>query len=119
MTLNQPYFVLAYYAFVTLDDPRREVMEHKAYLEQLDAKCRIYLSEEGINGQMSASRADALRYIDWLHSKPPFKYVDVKVHEWHEHVFPRLTIKYRKNLVAREKRRSFKTRPASFLSQIS
>ncbi|MGK5595249.1 MAG: rhodanese-related sulfurtransferase [Parachlamydiaceae bacterium] len=101
MSLDHPYFVLAYYAFNPISNPAQEIKEHKDYLGALDAKSRIYISEEGINGQMSASKEDALRYIDWLRSKPPFKDIDVKIHGWHEQAFPKLTIKYRKNLVAR------------------
>lgn len=102
MTLEHPYFVLAYYAFNSIDDPHLEVKEHREYLGKLDARSRIYISEEGINGQMSIAKEDALLYIDWLHSKKPFKDMEVKIHGWHEHVFPRLIIKYRKNLVGRD-----------------
>ncbi|KAF3361588.1 hypothetical protein PHSC3_001964 [Chlamydiales bacterium STE3] len=102
MTLNHPYFVLAYYAFNPIDNPRQEVQEHKEFLNQIDAKSRIYISEEGINGQMSAAKEDALKYIDWLRSKKPFENIDVKIHGWHEQAFPKLTVKYKKHLVARD-----------------
>lgn len=123
MALEHPYFVLAYYAFVPLADPHEEIAEHKKYLQNLDATSRIYISEEGINGQMSAARDDALRYIDWLHSKPPFRDIDIKMHEWHEQAFPRLIIKYRKKLVARDKeidltKRGEHLSPAQFRSAL-
>jgi UPF0176 protein len=103
MTLKEPYFVLAYYLFCELQDPRGEVESHKKFLGALDATARIYISEEGINGQLSLPKEQAIRYIDWMHSKAPFKDIEFKVHEWHEQAFPRLTIKYRKHLVARDR----------------
>lgn len=103
MALEEPYFVLAYYIFTPIDDPQKTVREQRAFLEQLDATARIYVSEEGINGQLCAARNDALKYIDWMHSHAPYKDVEFKIHEWHEQAFPRLTVKYRKKLVARDR----------------
>jgi UPF0176 protein len=95
-----PYEVLAYYFFTSLDDPHAEVAKHHAFLKDQDICCRVYLSEEGINGQMSASLASSLAYQEWLKSDPRFKGVVFKIHSHSEHVFPRATVKYRKQLVA-------------------
>lgn len=103
MLTNDPFFVLAYYTFQSLENPLEEVKAHKDYLSKLDATSRIYISEEGINGQLSASREHALQYIDWMHSRRPFRQLEFKIHGWHEQAFPRLTIKYRKHLVARDR----------------
>lgn len=94
------YFVLAFYQIEPIENPKEEVALQKAYLSQKDAKARLYISEEGLNGQMSLIKEDALNYIDWMHSRKEFKKVHFKLHEWHEHAFPKLTIKYRKQLVA-------------------
>lgn len=96
------FLVLAFYNFVKIEDPKQEVSKHKTFLEGLDAKSRIYISEEGINGQMSILEDQATAYKNWLHSQSVFQNMDIKEQKWHEHVFPRLTIKYRKNLVARD-----------------
>ena len=103
MALEHPYFVLAYYSFQSLEDPHHEVTKHKEFLAPLDATSRIYISEEGINGQLCCHRDHVHRYIDWMHSHDEFKHIHFKMHEWHEQAFPRLTIKYRKYLVARER----------------
>jgi UPF0176 protein len=97
---EKPYLVLAYYHFVNLENPHEEVLCHKKFFEEKDVTCRIYLSEQGINGQMSAARADAHAYMEWMHSRPEFSQVVFKLHEHHEQVFPKLTVKYRKQLVA-------------------
>lgn len=97
---DEPYFVLAYYTFVQIEDPHVEVATHLQFLQEKDATCRVYISENGLNGQLCAIRKDALSYIDWMHSRPLFRNIDFKIHEWHEHTFPRITVKYRKKLVA-------------------
>ena len=100
MASLHPYEVLAYYLFCEIEDPYQEVALHRAFFEGRDATSRIYISEQGINGQCSLSLADSLAYREWMHSRNLFKSTQFKIHPWHEHVFPRLTIKYRKQLVA-------------------
>ncbi len=94
--------VLAFYKYVEIEDAQLEVKTHKKFFENKDITSRIYISEEGINGQMSASQKDAKEYIDWMHSRPEFNDVNFKLHYWHEQVFPKQTVKYRKQLVAIE-----------------
>ena len=94
------YFVLAYYQVEPLEDPHGEVKKHKDFLSQLDVRCRIYISEQGINGQASFIKEDALKYIDWMKARPEFKSIKFKVHEWHEQAFPKQIVKYRRQLVA-------------------
>jgi UPF0176 protein len=97
---NKKYFVLAYYCFTDIENPRQVVKEHKSFIENLDLTCRVYISEEGINGQLSAKAEDAGKYMDWLKSYSFFKNIEFKVHYSSENVFPRQTVKYRKQLVA-------------------
>ncbi|MBS4170196.1 MULTISPECIES: rhodanese-related sulfurtransferase [unclassified Neochlamydia] len=104
MSHSLPYLVLAYYHFPHLPDPHAEVTAHKKFFEGRDVTCRIYISENGINGQMSASREDGQAYMDWMHARPEFKDMHFKLHEYHEHAFPRCTVKYRKQLVAVDER---------------
>ncbi len=95
-----PFHVLAYYHFIRVDDPHLEVSRHLEFFKDKDVRCRIYISEEGINGQMSASEEASLLYQEWLRSDQRFKDTVFKVHHHNEHVFPRATVKYRKQLVA-------------------
>lgn len=94
------YFVLAFYHLIAIENPHEEVTTHKAFLTGRDVTSRIYISEGGINGQMSGASPDITAYMEWMHSRPLFKEVTFKIHLYHENVFPRLTIKYRKQLVA-------------------
>jgi UPF0176 protein len=100
MNTTPPFWVLAYYIFTPILDPVAEVKKHKAFLSSLNATSRIYINEEGINGQMSAAVKDAEAYIEWMHARPEFSTIKFKIHTHEEQAFPRLTIKYRKQLVA-------------------
>jgi UPF0176 protein len=95
-----PYDVLAFYRFIPIPDPRREVEAHKAFFKGRDLAARIYISEQGINGQMSGIRHEAEAYIEWIRRNPLFEGMPIKIHPYHENVFPKQTIKYRKKLVA-------------------
>ncbi len=92
------YQVIAYYYFTHFEDPKAEVRNHKKFFESLDVKGRIYISKEGINGQMSASEESGKLFMDWMRSR--FNGVMFKVHEDKEHAFHKMTVKFREQLVA-------------------
>lgn len=94
------FHVLAYYLFTPIEQPEEEVARHKRFFEELDVRGRIYISKDGINGQMSAPPSLAQKYMQWMHEDCRFSAIDFKIHEHHEHVFPRLTVKVREQLVA-------------------
>ncbi len=98
------YLVVAFYQFVEIADPHAEVKRQKEYLLDKDVSGRIYLSEEGINAQMSGAEPDALAYIEWMKSDPRFADVHFKVQEHQENAFPRMTVKYREQLVALDRK---------------
>ncbi|MBI3237216.1 MAG: rhodanese domain-containing protein, partial [Chlamydiales bacterium] len=100
MDRKQTYFVIAYYIFTPIEEPQAEVAKHLDFIRSHDITCRIYISEEGINAQMSASQKDAEDYMQWLKKDPRFADVFFKIHTHSEHAFPRATVKYRKQLVA-------------------
>lgn len=100
MSQESPFFVLAYYYFTPISDPHQEVLAHKDFFKERNITSRIYISEQGINGQMSGAREDAEAYMNWLHANPLFENMPFKIHPHHENVFPRQTVKYRKQLVA-------------------
>lgn len=94
------YLVLAFYHLVDLENPEQEVLEHKEFLKNRDVRSRIYISKQGINAQMSAEKRDAYAYMEWLSKRAKFQNIDYKIQAFHEHCFPRLTIKVRNELVA-------------------
>lgn len=98
--MQKPYLILAFYHLVPMQDPHAEVLEQKKFFENRDISSRIYISEKGINAQMCGIREHAQEYMDWMRSREGFDSIHFKIHEYHEHVFPRKTVKYRKQLVA-------------------
>lgn len=94
------YHVLAFYFITKVENPLELVEKHKKFFKNLDVACRIYISEDGINGQMSASPIASHMYQEWLKGFETFKEVEFKIHYHPEHAFPRKAIKYRKQLVA-------------------
>lgn len=100
MSNNSTFFVLAYYYFTPIADPYELIAQHKVFMKERNMTCRIYISEQGINGQTSGIKEDAEAYMNWLHTNPLFEQMPFKIHTYHENVFPRQIIKYRKQLVA-------------------
>jgi len=49
---------------------------------------------------MSLTKEAEEEYISWMEQDPQFKGIVFKIDYYHEHAFPRLVIKYRKQLVA-------------------
>lgn len=94
------HLILAFYHFVEIEDPHLEVKKHLDFLKGRDIRCRNYISHAGINAQMSATKEEAQNYMDWLKSDPRFSSVYIKIDPYHEHVFPRANVKFRKQLVA-------------------
>lgn len=96
----QEYLVLSYYCFSKIEKPEIEVQSHRKFLISLGAKGRIYISQEGINGTISALKEHAETYMRWMKSRSCFKEIEFKEHSHNEHAFAKLTVKVRKELVA-------------------
>ena len=94
------YWVLAFYCLTEVQEPHLEVSKHKEFFKTRDLKSRIYISEQGINGQMSGTIPHAKEYMEWLRLDPRFANISFKIHLHSEQAFPKATIKYRRQLVA-------------------
>lgn len=101
--IKKEYWVLAYYIFTPIDNPEEEVAKHKRFFKGRDVTGRIYISHQGINGQMSGAKEDAYAYMHWMHEDARFREMEFKVHKHHENAYPRMTVKVRKQLVAMDK----------------
>lgn len=94
------YLVIAYYIFTPIEDPILEIKKHKVFCKNRDMRGRIYISEEGINAQLSGAKEDAKAYMEWLKLDERFKGIEFKLHYDTRNVFSKMTIKYRKQIVA-------------------
>lgn len=100
MSSKASHLVLAYYSVTPIENPHDHVKAHKEFFKGREISSRIYISEQGINGQMSGTYDDAEAYMEWMHSLPIFEKIVFKISPYHENVFPRQIVKYRKQLVA-------------------
>lgn len=98
--MEKEYLILAYYLICQVDDPHGWVKEHKKFFKNRDVTGRLYISEEGINGQMSGEKGDCEAYMQWAKTKPGFENLQFKIESYHENIFFKMTVKYRKQLVA-------------------
>lgn len=47
--------------------------QHKAVLDGLDIRGRIFITPQGINAQYSGPEADAVKYAQWVEQQPHFQ----------------------------------------------
>lgn len=94
------HIVIAFYIFTPIEDPHLLVRQFQDFFENKEIFSRIYISEEGINAQMSATKEAGELFMVWLKQDPRFTNVFFKIDPYHEQVFPHKRVKYRKQLVA-------------------
>lgn len=100
LKMKSPYLIVAYYHFTDLENPHFWVKEHKRFFRNKDLTGRIYISKEGVNGQMSGSYEDATNFMEWLKSKKEFDGIVYKVDPSDKNIFYKMTVKERQQLVA-------------------
>jgi UPF0176 protein len=98
--MKKTYIALAFYHLTFVEAPHFETQRHKKFFKNRDITSRIYLSHEGINGQMSGELSDIRAYQSFLREDPRFSKVVFKEDEVTGNIFPRITVKVRKHLVA-------------------
>eukprot|EP00741_Cyanophora_paradoxa_P011376 tig00020556_g10989.t1 len=79
-----------------------EVDRHKAYIKEngLDIRGRIYISVHGVNGQMSGPKEDCEAYMGFMKADARYDGTRFTVLPGRKHVFPRLAVKAKQQLVA-------------------
>lgn len=94
------YSIISFYHFAPIENPHEEVKKQHLFFEGHEMRSRIYISHKGINGIVSALVEEGQKYRDWLREDPRFSDMEFKIESYHEHVLPRVTIKFRQQLVA-------------------
>lgn len=97
------YLVLAFYVFTPIEESHLEIKRWKKFLKEMGAMGRIYINEEGINAQMSICSENASKFYDWFLGDERYKGTNIKIHTNKEQAFAKMTIKYRKQLVAMDR----------------
>jgi len=93
------FLMLAFYKFAPIEAPKVLIKEFKSFFEKLGAKGRVYISEEGINGQMSVHKDDLEEAKAYLNQMKGFEEMPIKLQPNSVHGFEKLIIKYREHLV--------------------
>jgi UPF0176 protein len=94
-----PYLVLLYYLYVDIEDPVAYRDQQRALCEKLGLLGRIIVAQEGINGTVSGTRTACETYVKAIHADPLTATMTFKIDELQDHVFPKLSIKARDEIV--------------------
>lgn len=94
-----PFEVLLYYKYFSIADVDGYVAEHRALCEDLGLRGRILVASEGVNGTVSGPREATDRYQAWMHAQPGTEDMAFKVDPADGHVFKKLSIKARPEIV--------------------
>ena len=113
---EEKFLILAFYYLVPVANPAKLVQEFFEHFSGTDCKGRIYIAQQGINATVSAPCSEASRFMKWLATHPKllsdqaWNALEFKVEETEGHIFARLTVKQKKELVALDKEISFSER---------
>ena len=93
------YKVLLYYKYIRINNPEFFAEEHLEYCKNLGLKGRILISPEGINGTCSGTRSQTEKYIEHMRRCPEFEDLWFKADEVKSHVFKKMHVRYKRELV--------------------
>ena len=91
--------VLLYYRYCAIADPEAFAAAHRQLCNQLELRGRILIAAEGINGAVSGTVAATEAYIEVLRRDSQLDGIEFKVDPAEDHVFPKLSIKVRDEVV--------------------
>lgn len=94
-----PFQVLLYYRYVPIPDPEDYAQRHHALCEELGLRGRVLIGAEGINGTVSGETAATEAYMEAMHRDPLTAEMVFKIDPAEGHVFPRLAVKHRPEIV--------------------
>ncbi|CAN5153361.1 rhodanese-related sulfurtransferase [soil metagenome] len=93
------YLVLLYYKYTEIGDPSAYVDRQRHWCEGLGLLGRILVADEGINGTVSGTVAAARAYMAALRAEPTTRGITFKVEPSQGHVFKKLVVKRRDEIV--------------------
>ncbi|GMK45756.1 oxygen-dependent tRNA uridine(34) hydroxylase TrhO [Paenibacillus glycanilyticus] len=98
-TENKPYRILLYYKYVHIENPEQVTAEHLRFCKELGIKGRILISDQGINGTCSGTIEQTDAYMAYMNEHPLFKDITYKIDESEGHVFKKLFVRHKNELV--------------------
>ncbi|XOQ12400.1 MAG: rhodanese-related sulfurtransferase [Shouchella clausii] len=97
--MSKDYRVLLYYYYTTIEDPEGFAKEHLAFCKSLQLKGRVLVAKEGINGTLSGLKEHTDAYMEAMKANPLFDGIIFKVDEEEQHVFKKMHVRPRPELV--------------------
>src|ERR1700722_8246491 len=96
---KQQYQVLLYYKYISVPDAPKVRDEQKELCLKFNLKGRIIVADEGINGTIEGLVSDTEKYIKAMEMSTYFKGISYKKSEGTGEAFPKLSVKYRPEVV--------------------
>lgn len=91
--------VLLYYFYFPLADPEAYFRIHRDLCQRLGLRGRVLIGHEGLNGTVSGPREATTIYRRILQSDPRTRSMPFKIDTAPDHVFPKLSVKLRAEIV--------------------
>jgi UPF0176 protein len=93
------YSILLYYYYTPIQDPEAFREEHHLLCLELNLLGRIIVAAEGLNGTVSGLREDCEKYMAAVKADARFKDIDFKVEPSDKHVFTKLHVRCKPEIV--------------------
>ena len=97
---QHPFRVLLYYRYVRIEDPEAYAQDQHDLCEQLELRGRILVGVEGINGTVSGTTGNTSKYREAMVADERTRDMPFKIDAWDGHVFPKLSVKVREEIVS-------------------
>lgn len=98
-TASLPYRVLLFYIYTPIGDVVAYRDQHHRFCLERNLLGRIIVAPEGLNGTVSGFFSDCQAYMEWLHADPRFAAIDFKVEPASTHVFEKLHVRVKDEIV--------------------
>ena len=97
--MPENFEILLYYFYTEIKNPEEYCKKHLKLCQDLNLKGRILIAKEGINGTVSGLFENTQKYQHFLKNDPLSAGVEFKKDFYHQHTFPRLSVKVRSEIV--------------------
>lgn len=91
--------VLLYYKYIDVPDAEAETIRHREIAQKLGLRGRILISSEGLNGTCSGTEENIEAYKKYLNEHSLFGGISFKESESDDHVFKKLFVRIRPEVV--------------------